>query len=83
MTADILIRDAGFRAWLAALPGFWVEVGAVDDAGALVVLMAERRRLGLPPIAGLQRVPTPRRRIAAAEKSTRARGCNQMSGGRP
>ena len=64
MTVDILIRDHNFRQWLAARPGLWREVGVFDDVGQLVVLMAERRRLCLPPIAALRasRMPRPRSR---------------------
>ena len=63
MTADVLTRDHGFRQWLAARPGLWLEVGVFDDAGQLVALMAERRRLGLPPIAALR---SPRTTAAAS-----------------
>ena len=61
MTADVLARDHGFRQWLAARPGLWLEVGVFDDAGQLVALMAERRRLHLPAMAAL-RAPRPPRR---------------------
>ena len=54
MSADVLRRDAGFRRWLAARPGLWLEVGVFDDPAALVVMMAERRVMGLPRMATLR-----------------------------
>jgi hypothetical protein len=53
VTADVLTRDRAFRQWLAARPGLWPEAGVFDDASQIVALMAERRGLGLPPIAAL------------------------------
>lgn len=54
MTAEILRCDAAFRRWLAGYPGLWREVGVFDEAASLVMLMAERRSLGLPSLATLR-----------------------------
>ena len=54
VSAALLARDAGFRRWLAARPGLWLEIGAFDEPAVLVGLMAERRTLGLPRIAALR-----------------------------
>ena len=54
MSAAVLARDAGFRRWLAACPGLWLEIGAFDEPAVLVGLMAERRTLGLPSLAAMR-----------------------------
>lgn len=42
--------DSRYRAFLAAHPGIWGEVGAEDDRECVAVLLSERTALGLPPL---------------------------------
>ncbi|QYE33140.1 hypothetical protein KZX46_03190 (plasmid) [Polymorphobacter sp. PAMC 29334] len=81
MTAAILTRDSAFRRWLAARPGLWLEVGALDDACSLLALMVERRRLALPPIAALRVPRAARRRHRAVPAERREADANSVSGG--
>ncbi|QYE37192.1 hypothetical protein KZX46_21380 (plasmid) [Polymorphobacter sp. PAMC 29334] len=83
MTVDVLTRDHGFRRWLAMHPGLWLEVGVFDDAGQLVTLEAERRRLCLPPIAA-SCAPHARRKLRRGHSvPARASVFNATTGGRP
>lgn len=83
MTAAILSRDAGFRRWLAARPGLWLEVGALDDAVSLLALMGERRLLGLPPIAALRAAQSRHRLPRNMAAPAHPRVANILSGGHP
>ncbi len=77
VSAALLARDAGFRRWLAARPGLWLEIGAFDEPAVLVGLMAERRTLGLPQIAALRRERAGRVR----HRARRASGLAGTTGG--
>lgn len=83
MIGSTIIRDLNFRQWLAARPGLWLEVGALDDAGSLVALMTERRLLGLPPIAALRVAQSRRRPSRKMVPQPRAAAANSLSGGHP
>ena len=83
MTVDVLTRDHGFRQWLAARPGLWLEVGVFEDAGQLVAPMAERRRQCLPPVAALRSPRTPRARHRGHPVPARAAVTIGAIGGRP
>lgn len=52
--------DQRYVRFLAAHPGLWGEVGALEDRGFLDVLTRERRALGLVSVAA--RLRAPRRR---------------------
>ncbi|UAJ12389.1 hypothetical protein [Polymorphobacter megasporae] len=78
-----IIRDLNFRQWLAARPGLWLEVGAVDDSISLLALLLERRLLGLPPIAALRVAPSRRRPSRKTAPPPRPTSANSLSGGHP
>ncbi|MGI4880949.1 MAG: hypothetical protein ACRYG4_26100 [Janthinobacterium lividum] len=83
MTPAILTRDYAFRRWLAARPGLWLEVGALDDAVSLLALMGERRLLGLPPIAALRAAKSRRRPSRKMAPAARPTAASSLNGGHP
>ena len=56
--------DARYVRFLAALPGLWVEVGALDDPGFLDRLQRERTALGLAEVCLDLKLPKRRSRIS-------------------
>ena len=83
MTVDVLTRDHGFRQWLAARAGLWLEVGVFDDTDLLVVLMAERQRLCLPRLSSLRAALRSRRRYRAPAAMRTPSTFNQPAEVRP